>query len=158
MATLHLFKDRDRPKIRRGLQQRDHLGIKEISQRVRTAAGSYLMDGRWQPTVLLEAIGRGGADRRLRRRDRCAVCLSECHVEPHLMIGDMAAGQRADPFNEEIHPCRPVAITGRTCPPKRLAADCYGRATYGRATPSLQHHSRNNFLIQIVGRSHRDCR
>ena len=62
--------------------------------------------------ILFEAIGRGGTDRRLRGRDRRAVCLSERHVKPHLVIGDMAAGQWVDPFDEKVHPRRrPVAIT-----------------------------------------------
>jgi hypothetical protein len=47
-----------------------------------------------------------------RGRDRRAVCLSVRHVKPHLVICDMAAGQWADPFDEETHPRRrPVAIT-----------------------------------------------
>lgn len=53
--------------------------------------------------ILFAAIGRGGTDRRLLGRDRRAVCLSECHAEPHLVIGDMAVGHAVDPFNEEIH-------------------------------------------------------
>ena len=62
--------------------------------------------------ILLEAISGRRADRRLRRRNRRRICLSERHVEPHLVIGDMAAGHRLDPFEEEIHPhTQPVAIT-----------------------------------------------
>src|SRR5271163_4588599 len=54
--------------------------------------------------VLLEAISRGGTDRRLRGRDRRAVCLSERHVKPHLVIGDVAAGQWMDPsMRRSIH-------------------------------------------------------
>ena len=53
-------------------------------------------------------------------RDRRAVCLSERHVKPHLVIGDVAAGQWVDPFDEEIHPRRqPVAITSLTGKPSR---------------------------------------
>src|ERR1700722_17247064 len=33
-----------------------------------------------------------------------------------------------------------------------------GAGTYGRASPSLRHHPRNDFLILIVGNSHLDCR
>ena len=51
--------------------------------------------------VLLVAIRGRRADRCLGGGDRRAVCLSERHVEPHLVIGDVAAGQWADPFNEE---------------------------------------------------------
>jgi hypothetical protein len=48
-------------------------------------------------------IGSGGAEPRLRRRRRRRVGLSISHVEPHLVIVDMAAGQKADPFKERIH-------------------------------------------------------
>ena len=112
MATLHLFEDRDRAKARSCLQHRDHLRVEEVREGIRPATGSHLIHGRRRPMILFEAIGRGEADRCLRGRDRRAVCLSERHVKPHLVIGDMAAGQRADPFGKEIHPRRrPVAIT-----------------------------------------------
>ena len=54
--------------------------------------------------ILFEAIGRGETDRCLRGRDRRAVCLSERHVKPHLVIGDMAPGQWVDPsMRRSIH-------------------------------------------------------
>ena len=54
--------------------------------------------------ILFEAIGGGETDRCLRGRDRRAVCLSERHVKPHLVIGDMAAGQWVDPsMRRSIH-------------------------------------------------------
>jgi len=62
--------------------------------------------------ILFEAIGRGETDRCLRGRDRRAVCLSERHVKPHLVIGDMAPGQWVDPsMRRSIHRAGPVAIT-----------------------------------------------
>ena len=104
MAAQHLFEDRDRAKPRRGFQQRNDLCIEEISQRVRPAAGSYCLGGRWRPMALFEAIGRRRADRCLGGRDRRAVCLSERHVEPHLVIGDVAAGQRRIPSSgDSVH-------------------------------------------------------
>ncbi len=48
---------------------------------------------RWQLVVLLEPVGRRGADRCLCGRNRWAICLSECHVKPHLVVSDVAAGQ-----------------------------------------------------------------
>ena len=43
VAALHLFEDRDRAKVWRGRQHRDDLGVEEISERIRAAAGSYLL-------------------------------------------------------------------------------------------------------------------
>ena len=68
------------------------------NERIRTSAPTWRGLDRGWPVILLEAIGCGCADRRLRGRDRRAVCLAECHVEPHLLIGDVTAGQWADPF------------------------------------------------------------
>lgn len=44
--------------------------------------------------VLLKAVGCGWANRCLRCGDRRRVGLSELHVEPHLVIGYVAAGHR----------------------------------------------------------------
>ena len=98
MAPLHLFEDGHRAQLRRRSQHWHHLGVKERDQRIGTPAPAWLRLGRGRSVILFEAIGGGRADRRLRGRDRWAVCLSECHVKPHLVIGDMAAGQWADPF------------------------------------------------------------
>src|ERR1035441_1847951 len=97
MATLHLFEDRDRAETRCRLQHRDHFRIEEVREGIRAAASSHLIYGGRKLMVPLEAISRGGTDRRLRGRDRRAVCLSERHVKPHLVIGDVAAGQWVDP-------------------------------------------------------------
>jgi hypothetical protein len=97
MAPLHLFEDGNRPQLRGGLQHRYDLGVEEISQRVRAAAATALRIVRRQPVIVLEAIRGGRADRYLRRCYGWRVCLSELHVEPHLVIGGMAAGQRVDP-------------------------------------------------------------
>ena len=87
--------------------------------------------------VLLEAISRGGTDRRLRGRDRWAVCLSERHVKPHLVIGDVAAGQWIDPFGNG-DPSR--APTGRDHMTIRSRKGFHvsrcGAGASGRAPPS----------------------
>src|SRR5229473_2479514 len=159
MAPLHLLEDRDRAKPRRRLQHRHDLGIEELGEGVWTAAVPYrLLVGR-QPAILLEAISGGRADRCLRRRHRRHVCLSELHVKPHLVIGDMAAGQWADPFDEKIHPhTRSVSITRRSDPPKGLQTDFFRglRLRSGSALPSAQ--APENSLTLIVGLSHLDCR
>jgi hypothetical protein len=62
VAPLHLFEDGNRAKLWCGFQQRDHLGVEEIHQRIRTASGPHLGNGRWKLMVMFKAIGRGGAD------------------------------------------------------------------------------------------------
>jgi hypothetical protein len=42
---------------------------------------------------VLDAIGGGGAESGLRRSDNRRFGLSEIHVQPHLAISDVAAGQ-----------------------------------------------------------------
>ena len=118
---------------------RHNLNVKEIRQRIGAAAAPCQLVMRRQPAVLFEAIRGGSADRRLRRRYRRRVCLSELHVKPYLVIGDMAAGQRADPLDEKTHPhTRSVSITRRfarqTGRQVKLSAAC----AFGRATLALQ--------------------
>ncbi len=103
--------------------------------------------------ILLEAISRGRADRRLRRRNRRRIRLSERHVEPHLMIGDMATGQWLDPFDEETHPhTQPVAITRSPEPHGETSGRIFRglRFRSGYALPPPQ--ARKNSLILIVAR------
>jgi hypothetical protein len=97
VAPLHLFEDSNRPQLRCGLQHGHDLGLEEIGQRVRAAAATDLLVIGRQHVIVLEAIRGGRADRCLRGRHGWRFCQSELHVEPHLVIGDMAAGQRADP-------------------------------------------------------------
>ena len=73
------------------------------------------------PVGLLEAIGGGRADRGLRGAHRGAVCLSEGHIEPHLVIGDMAAGQWADFHREDpIHTSGRIAVTSPVTPQREF--------------------------------------
>jgi len=159
MAPLHLLEDRHRAKPRCRLQHRHDLAIEDVGERIRAAATPYPLLVRRKPAILLEAISGGRADRCLRRRHRRQVCLSELHVKPHLLIGDMAAGQWAAPFNGKIRPhTRSVAITRPSVPPDgnsdRLFRDL--RLRSGSALPSAQ--APESSLILIVGLSHLDCR
>jgi len=112
VPTLHLFEDRHAAKTGCRLQHRHDVAVEDVGQRIRTAPAPDLLPGRRRPVVMFEAICGGGTDRCLRRRNRRRLCLTELHVEPHLVIGDMAAGQWTDPFDEKINPhIRSVAIT-----------------------------------------------
>ena len=112
MSPLHLLEDRHTAKIGCRLQHRHDVAVEKRGERIRTAPTPDFLPGRRRPVVVFEAIRGGRADRCLRRRNRRRLCLSELHVEPHLVIGDMAAGQWTDPFDEKIYPhIRSVAIT-----------------------------------------------
>src|SRR6516165_3660779 len=55
----------------------------------------------WQSLVLLEAIRRGGGKPGLGRRNGWPVALTLFHVDPHLTVGDVTAGQRINPQRRE---------------------------------------------------------
>jgi hypothetical protein len=104
------------------------------------------------------AYSRRPCHRARSRYDR-RVCLSELHVTPHLVIGDMAAGQWADPLDEKIPPhSRSVAITRPSAPLNGASGrfSCGSRLRSGYIRPSAQ--SAENSLILIDGLSHLDCR
>ena len=151
MAPLNLLEDRHRPQARRRLQQRHDLGVEDVRQRVRPTAVPRLYLQRRRSGIGLEAIGRGAAERRLGRRHRRRVGLSELHVEPHLVIGDMAAGQRRDPSRGED-----PSVSGRSRSPDATPSGSIRRIfprarASGRATPSLR-------LEPSDRLSHLDCR
>src|ERR1022692_1078397 len=159
MASLHLIKDRDRAKARCRLQHRDHLRVEEVREGIRPATSSHLIYSGRRSMILLEAIRRGEADRCLRGRDRRAICLSERHVKPHLVIGDVAAGQWVDPsMRRSIHGAGRSRSHDDRAPGESSVASRWGAGPSGRASPSLRCQPRNDFLILIVGDSHLDCR
>ena len=104
VASDHLLEDGDRSKAGRGLQHRHDLRLEDGSQRVRATPLPNPLPPRGQAGMLLEAIGAGRAERRLRGRNLRRVGLTELHVEPHLVIGHVAAGQAVIPLWRE-EPC-----------------------------------------------------
>jgi len=86
MAAEHLLENGNRSKAGGCLQHRHDFGVENISERIGSSASSRGLLRR-QLWILLDAIGRGNADGRLRRRDGRGVGLTELHVEPHLVIG-----------------------------------------------------------------------
>ena len=75
MTTHHLLENGHWPDARCGLQHRHDLRVENVGERVGTPAAARLLLLRGQSWILLDAIGRCRADRRLRRRDgRRMVC------------------------------------------------------------------------------------
>src|SRR5258708_3377950 len=56
---------------------------------------------RREPEVLLNAIGGGGAEPGLGPRQRSPSRFGATHIQPHLAVGDVAAGQDAVPHRRE---------------------------------------------------------
>src|SRR4051812_49823438 len=54
-----------------------------------------------QPGIVLEAVGARGCNPRLGGGNRRGLGPAETHVQPHLAIGDVAAGQGAVPHRRE---------------------------------------------------------
>lgn len=115
MTPQHLLEDGDRSDAGRGPQQRNDLGLKNVGERIGAAPLSRNLPLRGQPRILLDAIGRGRADRRLRRRDGRRMGLPELHEKPHLVIGYVAAGHKVIPPNGKT-----TGIPGRPRTPDTL--------------------------------------
>src|SRR5436190_10534698 len=84
VASDHLLENGDRSKAGGCLQHWHDLGVENISERIGSSASSRGLLRR-QLWILLDAIGGGNADGRLRRRDCRGIGLMEPHVEPHLV-------------------------------------------------------------------------
>ena len=89
------FEHADRADARTVLQDRHHLGLEDIGQRVRPAPAPWCRLPRKEGRILGEPISRGAAEARLRGRDIDCVGLLQGHEKPLLAIGDVATG----------HPC-----------------------------------------------------
>ena len=123
MAADDLLEEGDGPQARGGLEQRDDLAVPDTRERIGAPApaADLLLGG--QPRVLVDAVGGGGAEPGLGGGDRDGVGLTELHVQPHLAVGDVAAGQRAGFLigREETPFLSPVGRDGQTVRSVRIA-------------------------------------
>jgi hypothetical protein len=92
---------------------------------------------RRQPRILFDAIGGGGAEPGFGRGNGRRLGLAETHIQPHLAVGDVAAGQAAVPHRGEEPACYRPTATARKHGPLRGPAGRQIRNS-GRATPSLR--------------------
>src|ERR1700755_299639 len=122
MATPDLVENGHRPQAWGALQQRHYLAVPNLSQRIATPAATRRFLLRRQPWILFDTIGGGGAEPGFGRGDGRHLDLAETHIQPHLAVGDVAAGQAAVPHRgEEPASYRPTA-TARKHGPLRGAA------------------------------------
>jgi hypothetical protein len=97
MAATQLLENGNHPDTRRRLEQGHDLLIEYRSQRVRSPPLALNLSLGWKPRVCLDAICCRRADTGLGGSHRNGMGMSELHVEPHLMIVDVAAGQADEP-------------------------------------------------------------
>src|SRR3984893_8860572 len=144
MAAPDLVEKGHGPQAWGALQQGLYLTVPNHGQRIATSAAARRFLLRRKPWILFDTIGGGGAEPALGRGDGRRLGLAETHIQPHLAVGDVAAGQAAVPHRrEEPASYRPTA-TARKHGPLRGRAGRQIRDS-GRATPSLRHASGDTF-------------
>src|SRR5207344_801686 len=116
MAAPDLVENGHRPQAWGAFQQRHYLAVPNLSQRIATSAAARRFLLRRQPWILFDAIGGGGAEPGLGRGNGRRLGLAETHIQPHLAVGDVAAGQAAVPHRRE----EPLPID-RPRPPENTA-------------------------------------
>ena len=103
MAAPDLLENRNGADTGRRLQNRQDLGLPYLGQRIgpATAAGLALLRG--QTRIVLDAKAGRRREAGLGGGNVSAVALSVTHVQPHLVVGDMEAGQITDPSKSETN-------------------------------------------------------
>ena len=112
MPAAQLLEHADRPQAGRRFQHGDDLAVPDAFERIWPPAGARRLLLRGKPWVLLQAIGGRRAEPGFRRGDGGGIGFSKLHEEPHLAVGDMAAGQRIGPPTGKTDPS-PGPATGR---------------------------------------------
>src|SRR5258705_13027273 len=114
-------------------------------QRIGPAPPPRLLLLRRQPRIVLDPVGGRSREPRLGRGGLGAQCLSVTHVQPHLVIGDVEAGQALIPR------CRDesTAWSNPAQPPDGLesAPSAGSDLRSGYALPSTRPHRRSLILI-----------
>jgi hypothetical protein len=99
VAPQQLFEHRNRAQAWRRLQDRNDLAIPDAAERIGSSpATRHLLAGR-QPRIILDPVAGGRAEAGFGGRNGGVVGLSVTHVQPHLVIGDVEAGQGLIPHS-----------------------------------------------------------
>jgi len=93
MASTDLVEHRHRPDARSGFQHRHDLGAPDLDEWIRSPAAAWSLPLRRRPRVGFDAVGGGGGKPGLRGGDGGRVGVARTHVQPHLTIVDVQAGQ-----------------------------------------------------------------
>src|ERR1700732_527739 len=87
-----LIEDGDRPQARSALEQRHHLAVPNLAQRIRPPPAARRLFLRREAGISLAAVARGGREPGPGGGNGWCLGVAETHVQPHLAIGDVAAG------------------------------------------------------------------
>jgi hypothetical protein len=102
MAAPDLVKHRDRPNTGSRFQDRHDLAVPNLGQWVRTPSASRRFLLRRQPRISLDAVAGGPAEAGLGGSNGGIFAMSVSHIQPHLVVSDVKAGQSLIPqFQDE---------------------------------------------------------
>src|SRR6266478_5385026 len=102
MAPPDLVEHRNSPNAGSRLQDRHDLAVPNLGQWVRTPAASRRFLLRRQPRITLDAVTGCPAEAGLGGSNGGIFAMSVNHVQPHLVVGDVKAGQSLIPqFRDE---------------------------------------------------------
>ena len=99
MTAHQLLEQRHRTQARCLFQQRNQLLVENPRQRIGPAAAPNLLLAGRKSRIRLDTVGRRGAEAGLGRRRLRRVLLSNLHVKPHLVIGNVTAWHRCPSLN-----------------------------------------------------------
>jgi hypothetical protein len=93
VAPPNLFEDRNSPQTRGRLQDRDDLAVPNFSKRIGPAPATPRFPSGWQARIILDPVAGRRAEAGFGGSNGSVVGLSVNHVQPHLVVGDVEAGQ-----------------------------------------------------------------
>src|ERR1700738_601904 len=115
VAPTDLFEHRNSPNAGSRLQDRHNLAVPNLGQWVRPPSATRRFLLRGQPRIILDAVAGCSAEAGLGGSNGGIFAKSVNHVQPHLVVGDVKAGQYLIPqFRDESDAC-----PGRSRPPDR---------------------------------------
>ena len=115
----------DRPDTGAGLEDRHHLAVPDINERIGPPPAARRLLLRWQARISLDPVARRPRNAGFGRRDVDGVSgWSETHVQPHLVVGDVEAGQMLIPrtLRRISSFTRPLATARRDLKTRRRGA------------------------------------
>ena len=119
-----------------------------VGQRIAPSAAARRFLLRRQSRILFDAIGGGGAEPGFGRGNGRRLGLAETHVQPHLAVGDVAAGQAAVPHRREEPASYPAGRDRQKTRPlagPRRSPDSQLQSGYALPSSRIRRH----FLILI---------
>src|SRR6266436_1669199 len=151
MAPPNLFEHRYGPNAGSRLQDRHNLAVPNLGQWIRSPSATWRFLLRGQPWIILDAVAGCPAEAGPGGSNGGFFAMSVNHVQPHLVVGDVKAGQISDPsISRRIRHLTRSLTTAR--PHSPLGEKCAAGA--GRTSLGLRPRS----VPPAPAQSHPDCR